>query len=90
MDPLINGANDILIMVSRPRISENELVPVMKAVFHQLEHDLDEGFSEDSKHLFRVLWRFHWRRPGPPSYPEFNKDNLIGLLYALIEDFQGA
>ena len=62
----------------------------MKAVFDKLARVLDKGLSEDSKHLFRVLWRYHMRKPGKPAYPEFNKENLEGLLIMLIEDFYGA
>ena len=90
MDPLNNGAIILTYMVNRPRISEKEMVPVMKLIYHQLARELNEGFSEDSKHLFHVLWRFCYPSPGKPAYPELNKENLEGLLNMLIEDFQRA
>ena len=68
-------------MVRRHRISEEEFGPVLRAIYFKLDHDSKEELSEDSKHLFRVLWRFHKPRQGPPAYPEFNEDNLEHLLY---------
>ena len=68
-------------MVRRHRISEEEFGPVLRAIHFKLDHDSKQEFTEDSEHLFRVLWRFHHSRSGLPAYPEFNEDNLNKLLY---------
>ena len=67
-------------MARRHRITEEEMIPVMRTVHIQLQEDLENGFTPDTESLFHVLWRFHEHQTGPPGYPELTRPELEKLL----------
>jgi hypothetical protein len=75
-----------LSMVRRHRIQEDELPYVMNAVYLRLA-ELHEGeIKVETEALFRVLWRFHRHRKGPPAYPEqITRTEIMGILHDLID-----
>ena len=70
-------------MARRHRIIEDEVIPVMRAVFSALEYQYYGNFDEDTVPLFHLLWRFNEHRRGPPAYPEFSREALGNLLTSL-------
>ena len=69
-------------MVRRHRISEDEVKPVMRAVFRRLSDMATiDPLPEDAYSLFTVLWRFKEHRTGPPHYPEVTHDAIVNLLH---------
>jgi len=68
-------------MVRRHRISDDEVKPVMRAVYRSLsDMIMKDPLPEDAYSLFNVLWRFKEHRTGPPHYPEVSRDTIIDLL----------
>ncbi|MCW4050746.1 MAG: hypothetical protein NWE89_13530 [Candidatus Bathyarchaeota archaeon] len=68
-------------MERRHRISGREINHVMKAVHLRLSELYQaDDLNEEAQQLFRVLWRFNKEKPGAPGYPEFNKEEVEGVL----------
>ena len=87
MDPFIYGSIFILLMVWRPRFAYHELKAIMKAAYFKLSADLGTGkLTEDSEHLFRILWRYYKKTTGRPHYPDFNESEIVGMLYNLMPE----
>jgi hypothetical protein len=71
-------------MVRRHRISETEVLPLMRAAVTKLQKLVEENILDrDVEPLFKILWRFKEHRTGPPSYPDINKDTINELFMEL-------
>ena len=68
-------------MPRRHRIFQPEITPTMRAVHQRLTaiNTTDEITNEKTQ-LFKLLWRMHQHRTGPPHYPDITKNEITKLL----------
>ena len=67
-------------MAKRPRILEDEITPVMRAIHHRLAAMEPVEEPGEAAALYRVLWRLKENRRGPPHYPEINPQTIRELI----------
>jgi hypothetical protein len=68
-------------MTRRHSIKEDEVRPLMRSLFKSLLEICEtHENSQDAEPLFRLLWRLHQHRKGPPHFPDITPDSTYKLL----------
>ncbi|MCW4013978.1 MAG: hypothetical protein NWF07_13475 [Candidatus Bathyarchaeota archaeon] len=68
-------------MTRRHRIFETEITPTIRAIHQRLTKlNTSKEINHEKQQLFRLLWRLHQHRTGPPHYPEITRDEIDKLL----------